>query len=172
MPPPELAHRPEVGRIQSNDHQEVGPLPTRLGDPSRRVDAAAIAVQQQRCHHRRIVRRLTLLARVARADLRQREMLPNQAHHQPRQMILANEVLHRGRKQLRLVDAPGAEALGNNLNQTSAPTSTPKSPLLRQAPSFWRYPTRGPHHLARELDAKQPYAETTMGSVADLSPPT
>jgi hypothetical protein len=78
VPLTELADGAEVRRIQRRDHHEIGPLDARLGDPPGRIDAAGIAVQQQRHHQLRIERRLAKRAPVAAHDLAEAQAFPHQ----------------------------------------------------------------------------------------------
>ena len=114
MPPPELADRAEVRRVARHDHHEVRPLHRRPRDPPRRVDAAGVAMQQQRRHQTRIERRLTKTTAVAADDRRQIQALAHQRYDQPRYVILCHIVLHARRQQLHIIDLPGAKFLAHN----------------------------------------------------------
>ena len=103
----------EIRRIEPDNAHEVDPLARRLGDPARRVDPIAIAVEQQPRHHRRIKRRLPAFARVGRFDGAKIEMLEHKRQNKARKVVLADEVPHAGRQQQRLVDIPGAERLAH-----------------------------------------------------------
>ena len=75
VPLAEVRDGAKIRRIEPDNAQEVDPFARRLGDPARRVDAVAIAVQQQRRHHRRVKRRLPALARIRGFDLTKVERL-------------------------------------------------------------------------------------------------
>jgi hypothetical protein len=53
MPPAEVGDGAQVGRVCGHDHHEVRALGARFGDAARGVEAAHVAVQQQRRHHQR-----------------------------------------------------------------------------------------------------------------------
>ena len=75
----EVGDGAKIRRVEPDKAHEVDPLARRLGDPARRLDAVAIAVQQERRHHRRVKRRLPALARVSRFDLAKVEILATSA---------------------------------------------------------------------------------------------
>ena len=58
VPSPELADGAEIRLVQRSDRLEVQPFLARPCDPSRRIDAAAIRVEQQGHHHRRMIGRI------------------------------------------------------------------------------------------------------------------
>src|SRR5271157_6033099 len=106
-----------------------------LGDPPRRVVSIAIAVEQQRRHHRRIERRLPALDAVDTLDLFQIDPLDHQVQDEPRQVILV-ELLNRRRQQHRFIDLPGAIALAHEQAESDSPPRRQQNPrFLRQAPS-------------------------------------
>jgi len=113
----EVGDGAEIRRIEPHDAHEVDPLARRLGDPARGVDAIAIAVQQQRRHHRRIKRRLPALARVSRCDLAKVEALEHKRQNKAGQVVPADKVLHARRQQQRLIDRPGPERLAHEHKQ-------------------------------------------------------
>ena len=125
VPLAEVRDGAEIGHVAGHDHHEVGALPGRLLDPPRRVDAAGIAVQQQRRHQAWMKRRLTQTARIAGFDLAKVEALAHQRHDQPRQVVLWHIVLNARRQQLRLIDLPRAEMLAHAPGQN--PTRPRKS---------------------------------------------
>ena len=115
---------------------EVDPFARRLGDPARRVDAVAIAVQQQRRHHRRVKRRLPALARIRGFDLTKVEMLEHKRQNEASQMVLADKVLNARRQQQRLIDRPGPEGLAHKQTESDSSKRRHHNPLfLGQAPS-------------------------------------
>src|SRR5580693_5645193 len=131
----EVGDGAEIRRIESDDAHEVDPLARRLGDPARRVDAVAIAVQQQRRHHRRIKRRLSALARVSRFDGAKIEMLKHKRQNKARKVVLADKVPHAGWQQQRLIDLPGAERLAHEKAESDSRPPRHQNPLfLGQAP--------------------------------------
>jgi hypothetical protein len=115
---------------------KVDAFPTSLGDPPRRVDPVAIAVQQQPRHHRRIKRRLPALDAVDPLDLFQIDLLDHQVQDEPRQMILVDELLNRRRQQHRFTDLPGAIALAHQQAESDSSPRRQQNPrFLRQAPT-------------------------------------
>ena len=124
-----------IRRIEPDNAQEVEPFARRLGDPARRVDAVAIAVQQQRRHHRRVKRRLPALARIRGFDLTKVERLEHKRQNEASQMVLADKVLNARRQQQRLIDRPGPEGLAHKRTKSDSSKRRHHNPLLsRQAP--------------------------------------
>jgi len=114
---------------------EIDAFPTSLGDPPRRVDPVAIAVEQERRHHRRIERRLPAIDAVDPLDLFQVDLLDHQVQDEPRQVILVDELLNRRRQQHRLIDLPGAVALAHVQAESDSSATRQQNPrFLRQAP--------------------------------------
>ena len=131
----ELRDGAEIRRVEPHDAHEVDAFPTSLGDPPRRVDSIAIAVEQQRRHHRRIERRLPALDAVDTLDLFQIDLLDHQVQDEPRQVILVDELLNRRRQQHRFIDLPGAIALAHEQAESDSPPRRQQNPrFLRQAP--------------------------------------
>jgi hypothetical protein len=97
MPLAEIRDGAEIRRIEPHNAYEIHPLAAPLGAPTRGVDAAAVGIQQQHRHHRRIERRLAPLAAIGASDLGEIEIVPHQAQHQVRKMVLSHKVLHRRR---------------------------------------------------------------------------
>ena len=131
----EIRDRTEIRRVEADDAHEVDAFPTGLGDPPRRVDPVAIAVEQQRRHHRRIERRLPAIDAVHPLDRLQIDLLDHQVQDEPRQVVLVDELLNRRRQQHRLVDLPGAIALAHAQAESDLPRKRQPIPrFLRQAP--------------------------------------
>ena len=136
VPLAEVGDGAKIRRIEPDNAQEVDPFARRLGDPARRVDAVAIAVQQQRRHHRRVKRRLPALARIRGFDLTKVERLEHKRQNEASQMVLADKVLNARRQQQRLIDRPGPEGLAHKQTQSNSSKRRQQNPLLsRQAPS-------------------------------------
>jgi hypothetical protein len=135
VPLAEIRDGAEIRRIKPNNAHEIDPLPARLGNSARGVDAAAVGIQQQRRHHDGIKRRLAALAAVRAGDLGEVDLL---LHHNAGEMALRNEVLHRRRQQQRLIDLPGAKCLAHIQGQNLTPASLASKIrlLLRQAPRW------------------------------------
>jgi hypothetical protein len=89
----------EIRRIERDNAHEIDPLAAGLGDAARRIDAAAIGIEQQRRHHMRVERRLPLLARIGGHDLDQIEFIHDQRQHKTGEMAGGYEVFHRQRQQ-------------------------------------------------------------------------
>jgi hypothetical protein len=89
-------------------------------DAARRIEAAHIAVEQQRRHHRRIERRLAEPTRVARANRAEVEAVAHQPQDETRDVALRHKVLHARRQQKLLVNGPEAKMLAHEqrVNQT------------------------------------------------------
>ena len=119
VPLAEVGDGAKIRRIEPDNAQEVDPFARRLGDPARRVDAVAIAVQQQRRHHRRVKRRLPALARIRGFDLTKVERLEHKRQNEASQMVLADKVLNARRQQQRLIDRPGPEGLAHKQTKSN-----------------------------------------------------
>ncbi len=141
----ELRDRAEVRRVETDDAHEVDAFPAGFGDPPRRVDPVAIAVEQKRRHHRRIERRLPAIDTIGPLDLLQVDLLDHQVQDEPREMTLVDKLLNRRRQQQRFIDLPRAVALAHT--QAESDSSTPR----QQNPRFLRQAPRGndclPAHL-------------------------
>src|SRR5262249_18344534 len=107
----------KVRRIEPHDAHEIDPFPTRLGDAARGVDAAAVAIKQQRRHHARVERWLAPLRSIGARDLDEIQLFFHQVYHEVGEVILGHEVLHGWRQKLRLVDVPGAKCLAHDASQ-------------------------------------------------------
>ncbi|MFZ1104566.1 MAG: potassium-transporting ATPase subunit KdpA [Hyphomicrobiaceae bacterium] len=140
MPSAELGDGAEIRRAEAHEAHEIDALAARLGDATRGIDAAAIRVQQQRRHHRRMERRLALHAGVAGQDLAQVQLLFDHAQHEPGEVVLAHKLLHRHRQEQRLVDLPGAKGLAHapGPNPTRRPQASRKRLLSGQDPRMRR----------------------------------
>jgi len=136
----ELRDRAEIRRIETDDAHEVDAFPTGLGDPPRRVDPVAIAVEQKRRHHRRIERRLPPIDAIHPLDRLQIDLLHHQVQDEPRKVVLVDKLLNPRRQQHRLIDLPRAIALAHEQAESDSPPPRQKNPrFLRQAP---RSPSR------------------------------
>jgi hypothetical protein len=122
----EVGDGAKIRRIEPDNAHEVDPLARRLSDPARRVDPVAIAVQQQRRHHRRIKRRLPALARISRFDLTKVEMLQHERQNETSQVVLADKVPHARRQQQRLIDRPRPEGLAHKRAESDSPRTASK----------------------------------------------
>ena len=118
-----LRDRAEVRRVETDDAHEVDAFATSLGDPPRRVDPVAIAVEQKRRHHRRIERRLPAIDPIDPLDGFQIDFLDHQVQDEPRQVILVHELLNRRRKQHRFIDLPRAIALAHGQTESNSSPS-------------------------------------------------
>jgi hypothetical protein len=85
-------------------------------------------IKQQRCHHRRVKRRLPTLARVSRFDLTKLEMLEHKRQNKAGQVVLADKLLHARRQQQRLIDRPPAEGLAHSQHN---PIRVPAAKVFR-----------------------------------------
>ena len=89
----------EIRRIERDNAHKIDTLAAGQGDAPRRIDAAAIGIEQQRRHHMRVERRLTLLVRIGGHDLDQIELVHDQGQHETGEMAGGHEVLHCQRQQ-------------------------------------------------------------------------
>ena len=144
MPSPELRYRTEIRRIPRHDHHEVGPLLASLGNPTRGIDPARIAGEQQRCHHARVEWRLAQLAPVAADQLGEIKTFPNQRDDKSREVARRHIILHACRQELRLIDFPGTKEFAHNSGQNL--TRTRKSSDYSDRLLVSRF--RSSHHSA------------------------
>src|SRR6202011_2269738 len=138
----EAADRPEVRRIERDNHHKIVPLAAGLRNAPRRIQPACIAMQQKRNYHARIERRLAQPTRVAARDLLEIEALTHQPNDKPRDVVLGHEILHARRQKQRLIDIPGAKILAHSprLNQTRSELNSDYSDrLLEQPTTQYRY---------------------------------
>lgn len=107
---------------REGDAHEVHTFAASLGDAARRINAAAIGIEQQRHHQPGIERRLAVGRAIAGIDLVKIQLLADQRHDKAREMIRIDEVLHAWWMKLRLIDLPGAKMLAHKtgINQTRA----------------------------------------------------
>jgi hypothetical protein len=108
-----IADGAEVRRLQPGDRHDVDPLRTRHGDPARGVEPAAVRIQQQRGHHRRMVRRLAPVLRVGVEDRPKVQRLAHQIADQMRRMSGRHEVVDRRRQQPSLIHVPNPKGLAH-----------------------------------------------------------
>lgn len=109
----ELRDGPEIGAALRCHRHEVKALFARPCQPPRRIDPAAVPVQQQRRHHPRIKRRIAAYLVIAVEDRRQIQVVADHVADEVRHMSGRYEFLHRTRQQLRLMNLPGAECLAH-----------------------------------------------------------
>lgn len=109
----EIGDRPEVRPLQPGHCHEIDPLLAGPRELTRRINAAAIAVQQQRDHHRRMVRRLPALFGVRAQYLAQIQCLAHRLPNEMRRMIRRHELMDRRRQKPTLIHMPGAKALAH-----------------------------------------------------------
>src|SRR5215469_17064151 len=72
----------------------------------RRIEAAAIGIEQQRHHHGRMVRRVAPLLVIGRKDRAQIQFLPHRVAHEMRHVSGRNQFMDRRRQQPPLFDIP------------------------------------------------------------------
>jgi len=121
MAAPKRGDGAEVWSLQRRDRHEVHPLLAGPRDAARGVDPLAVGVQQQRCHHDRVVRRIAALLVVRLDDRRQIQFLGHRVPYEVRQMVRRHEVQHRGRQQQLLLDVPLAKGLSHSAFNQSRP---------------------------------------------------
>ena len=112
------------------DHPVHHVLPARTLDPPRGPLTLRIRVQDQRDHHRRLIRRATPPIRaIPRIEHRQIH-LPHDIQQTPRQMPLGQPHLQRRRHQERLITVNSNEVLGHARNRLPPPGQT----FMKQPP--------------------------------------
>ena len=115
----EIRDGAEVGTVQACDRHDVDPLLTGAGELARRVDATAVAVEQERHHHAGMVGREAALLRVGVANSREVERLAHCVSDEVRQVAGWHELVHRGRQKPTLVHVPRAKGLGHEPSESS-----------------------------------------------------
>ncbi len=133
---PEARHGAEVRPLQPRHRHEIDPLLARPGDPARGVDAAAVAVEQQRHHHPRVVGRVAALLVVGREDHREVERLAHGVADEVREVPGRDQLVRRGRQQPALVHVPGTEGLRHPRRESRPPRRRERLP--GRAPSLSR----------------------------------
>jgi hypothetical protein len=99
----ELGDRRVIGHQVGRDHAIRDVLHARALDPARRPVPTRIRVQQQRDHHRRLIRRTTVTI-LAIVGVEQRQVqLADRPQHRPDQMLLRHPIGHRRRQKKRLL---------------------------------------------------------------------
>ena len=113
VPLAEVGDGAKIRRIEPDNAQEVDPFARRRGDPARRVDPIAIAVEQQPRHHRRVKLRMPgSLAYAGSSTATSLQYVEHRSKMNVAQPPL-DKVLHARRQQQRLIDRPGPEGLAH-----------------------------------------------------------
>jgi hypothetical protein len=112
--------RREIGR----QHPIRNVLTTLTLDPTRRPIPARVRVEQQRDHHRRLIRRPSLPVVSIRAIKRAQIHLLHRAQNRPRQMILRQPIPQRRRQQQHLISIRNDEVLTHHTMVLNAPDDT------------------------------------------------
>ena len=133
-----LGARSVIRLVQRDDRLEVQPLLAASRDPTRRINAAAIGVEQQRHHHRRVIGRIPPRLGVGAHDCGEIELLAHQIADQMGRMTGGDEIGDRRRQQPNLVSRPGAKHFAHAPTESSLPASRRGvfSQLPGQAPSL------------------------------------
>jgi len=113
VPPSERRDRAKIRPVQRRHRHEVDPLLAGLRDLARRIDPAAVGVEQKRNHHRRMVRWIAALLRVGRKDRSKIELLAHRLAHEMRYMPGRNQLIHRRWKQPVLLNIPRTKGLAH-----------------------------------------------------------
>jgi len=103
VPPDELPDRLVTGRRPAADHPAAHIIHARRGDLPRRPDPLDIAVQQQRRHHRRVIRGLPLPVGPVRRREPGQVQLPGHLDHPPGQVTRRQPGPDIGRQQAALI---------------------------------------------------------------------
>ena len=103
----------KIGPVQAGDGHHVDALLAGAGQLTRGVEAAAVAVEQERHHHAGVVGREAALFRVGLQDGREVEGLAHRVPDEVRQVSWRDELKHGGRQQPALIDVPCAKHFGH-----------------------------------------------------------
>ena len=125
----EVGDGAEIRPVQAGHGHDIDPLLTGTSELARRVQPPAVAVEQERHHHARMVGRVAALFRVGVENGREVERLPHRVAHEMRHMPGRHELVQRGRQQPALIDIPEAKHLGHKPNES--PQDTPVETLTR-----------------------------------------
>ena len=114
VPAQELRDRPVAGHRPAADHPAAQVIDARVADLPRGPDPLEIAVEHQRQHHRRVIRRLPLpVGPVRRGEPRQVQ-LAGHREHLPGQVVRRQPGPDVGRQQAALVRIHGTEPSSHN----------------------------------------------------------
>ena len=114
-----------IGRLVGADHPERDVLATAPLDPPRRALPDRIRVDEQRDHHRRIMRRPAMtVGAIARIERGQIHLL-NSVEHEPRQVLLRQPLPQARRQQQLLLTITRDEVLRHRRIVLNPPDATP-----------------------------------------------
>ena len=114
VPPDELRDRPVAGPDPAADHPAAQVIDARVADLARGPDPLEKAVEQQRHHHRRVIRRLPLPVGPVRRGEPGQVQLPGHRDHLPGQVIRRQPGADVGRQQAPLIRIHGTEPSSHN----------------------------------------------------------
>jgi hypothetical protein len=114
VPPDELRDRPVAGPGPAADHPAAQVIDARVADLARGPDPLEKAVEQQRHHHRRVIRRLPLPVGPVRRGEPGQVQLPGHGDHLPGQVIRRQPGADVGRQQAALIVINGTEPSSHN----------------------------------------------------------
>jgi hypothetical protein len=109
----EAGDRRVIGRLVRADHARRDVLKTAPLDPPRRPLPERVGVEQQRDHHRRIVRRPTMPIRAVGGIERSQIELADCVDHKPSEMVLRQPVAQARRQQQHLRTITSDEVLAH-----------------------------------------------------------
>lgn len=107
-----------VRAVQAGHCHDIDPLLAGPGELTRRVQAAAVAVEKQGYHHAGMVGRVSTLLRVGIENDREVERLSHRIPNEVRHVPGWHQLVQRGRQQPTLIDVPGAKHLGHEPSES------------------------------------------------------
>jgi len=113
VPAAELRDRAEIGTAHAGHRHEVHPLLARPLQLARRIDAAAVTIEQQRHHQRRMIGRIAALLAIAREDRSKVKLRADRLTDEVSRVLRRHEILDRRRKQPHLVHVPSSKGLAH-----------------------------------------------------------
>lgn len=113
MPLAEVADGAEVRPVQPGHRHNVEALLARPRQLPARINAAAVAVEQQRHQHPRMIGRLALLSLVHAKDRRKVQGFAHRVANEMRQVPGRHKVVNRGRQQPSLIHIPRPKGLAH-----------------------------------------------------------
>jgi hypothetical protein len=132
MPDAEPRDRRVIGHLVGADHPERNVVKAVTLDAARRPDVGRVGVDEQRHHHRRIMRRPTPAILAIRHIERIQIKLADRLQNEPRQMVLRQPLLQARRQQQLLITIAPDEVLRHasivlNLSDDTTVCATPSA---------------------------------------------
>ena len=122
---PEARDRRVIGRLVGGDHAKRDVLVAAALDRARRAHPDRVGVDEQRDHHRRIMRRPTPAVVAIARNKRRQVHLGDRVEHEPREMLLGQPLTQARRQQQLLLAITRDEVLRHHRIVLNPPDATP-----------------------------------------------